>query len=417
MKVLMISEYFYPFSHGGSEWSTYYLAKSLIKKGFKVFILTPNYGSKNQQFWQSIQIYRLPFPIKLSKKNPQALSPFWLSNFIYQMFVVYWIIKTIIRNKIDIVHVQGNYFIPSAYIASLILKKPRIVTLRDYIALCPYGFCLNEKRNYRKCNLFEFVNRELPYYLKIYSKKSNIIKKILILASAVRAKIVSFRLFYILKCFDKVICISKKQQKIFKLNGLKNTIVIYNSFEGLKKPQVKPKNYIFYAGRLTPGKGIDLLVKSFTEIVKKNPGLRLLIAGDGLLRDEIESFIKKNNLRSKIILLGQISHAKVLFYLRQAKVCVVPSVWEEPFGRVALEAQFLGIPVVATKQGGLPEIVIDKKTGYLVEPNVKSLKEGIIKSLKSNLLLRKNLKKYYHIFQKKFQTDVINKHLNLYQSL
>lgn len=417
MNILFLTEYFYPFAHGGSEWSTYYLTKGLLKRGFKIFILTPNFGTKNQEYWQSINIYRLPFPIKLNKKSPKAVNPFWFSNFIYQIFSVYWIVKMVIGNKIDAIHVQGNYFVPSAYISSLILKKPMIVTLRDYITLCPYGFCLSEKRNYRKCNISEYFRSEFNQFIEIYCKNTNYLKKILILFSSFRAKLLSSCLLFILKRLDKVVCISKKQEKIFNLNGLKNTVVIYNSFEKLENNKATTKDYLFFAGRLTPGKGANLLVKSFKNIVKSSPNLKLLIAGDGLLKDEIKSFINKNNLEKNIELLGQISHTQVLSYLKQAKVCIVPSVWEEPFGRIALEAQLLAVPTIVSNRGGLPEIITDRITGYVVKPNESSLTKAILKAMKNNSTIRRNIYKVYPSLLEKFHNKVIDSYINLYKSL
>lgn len=418
MKILFLTEYFYPFTHGGSEWSIYYLAKSLTKEGYQISILTPNFGTVSQEKKNGLLIYRMPFPIKFKNQKAKAISPFWFTNILFQLWAIIWIIRLVKKLKIDIIHVQGNYFLPASFIAGKILKRLVIATVRDYQIICPYGFCLKPERDYKKCNLYEFFYQDFRFYLKNYCLNYIFPQKIILYLLAVRAFLVKILLSFVLRRVDKIICISKKQEKIFNLNGFKNTMVIYNSFE---KPavygKVKTGDFIFFAGRLTPGKGINLLLKSFVNVCKIYPKLRLLIAGEGFLKKGIKNFIKNNNLEGKIELLGQISYIRTLFYLKKSLVCVVPSVWEEPFGRVALEAQFLGIPVVATNRGGLPEIIVDKRTGYVVEPNEKSLKDGIIKVLKNNLLLRKNIKKKSDFFLKKFQKDIVDLHINLYRSL
>jgi glycosyltransferase involved in cell wall biosynthesis len=86
----------------------------------------------------------------------------------------------------------------------------------------------------------------------------------------------------------------------------------------------------------------------------------------------------KNNV------LWQIIHEKRSLHklMGSSSVVVVPSVWPEPFGRVALEANYLGVPVVASRTGGLTEIVEDGATGFTVKPNnPESLADGITKAL------------------------------------
>ena len=78
MKILMLSEFFHPFTLGGSEWSVYHLAKDLIKAGENVIILTPNYGTSASERWKSIEIRRFTFPIRLDPQNPHPVPPILL---------------------------------------------------------------------------------------------------------------------------------------------------------------------------------------------------------------------------------------------------------------------------------------------------------------------------------------------------
>lgn len=417
MKILFLAEFFYPFAHGGSEWSIYYLAKSLIKKGHHVSILTPNFGTSSQGKKNGIFIYRLPFPIKLDREKPRAISPFWFTNILFQLFSIIWVIRLVIKLNIDIIHVQGNYFIPAAYISGKILRKPVIVTVRDYQILCPYGFCLDQKRNYKSCNICEYFLNDVRFYLKNYCLNCKAFKRILIFVSSVRAIFIKIFLSLFLRRINKIVCISKKQEKIFNRNGFLNTAVIYNSIEVSNKVNITGGNNIFYAGRLTPGKGVELLLKSCGEILENDKKLNLIIAGEGLLKKRLMYIAKENGLERQVKFLGQISHQKVLEYISKAKVVVIPSVWEEPFGRVALEAQALGVPVVATDRGGLPEIVENGLTGYVVKATTEDLKKGIRKSFKNNAALRRKINQHRINFKQKFQTDITNSYIKLYQSI
>lgn len=415
MRTLFLVEYFYPFAHGGSEWSVYYLAQSLIGKGVEVFIVTPNFGSKSYEKWNNLSIRRIFFPIKLGK--PKAVSPFWFTNIFFQIISLFSVMGLIIKHKIDILHVHGNYFLPAAYFAGIIFRKPVIVTVRDYQTICSYGFCLTKDRNYLKCNFQEYLQKDFPYFVNNYYKKTSWLTKILLFLSAVRARLYTYYLSFLLKRVNKIICISPKQEKIFNLNGFKNTFYIPNSFFVDKKIRKKTDNYIFYAGRLTLGKGVDLLLTSCLRILQSNRKLRLFIAGSGTLKKKISRYIKENNLEEQVKLLGQISYTKVLEYIKGAKIVVVPSVWEEPFGRVALEACFLGVPTVVTNRGGLPGIITNGKTGYVVKPEKNSLERGIMKALTNNKILRKNIKTEEKELLDKFYKKPREQYFNLYKSL
>src|SRR3990167_531046 len=80
--ILMLTEYFYPHARGGSEQSAYFLARSLINRGRRISVLTPNYGSSPHQIWQSINITRFPIGQKLKAHQP-SLTPFWHTNLFF----------------------------------------------------------------------------------------------------------------------------------------------------------------------------------------------------------------------------------------------------------------------------------------------------------------------------------------------
>lgn len=417
MKILFLCEYFYPFAHGGSEWSTYYLAQSFIKKGHPVSILTPNYGTINREKWRKISIFRLPFPVKLSKNKPKAVTPFWFTNILFDFISTLWTVKIIKKLKIDVIHVQGNYFIPAAYIAGKLLHKKVIVTVRDYQIICPYGFCLTANNNYQRCSFADYIKKDLKFYLQNYFKKPSFYKQILIFVSAVNGRIISYYLSILLKNIDKVVCISKKQGEIFRTNGFNHISIIHNSALINGSFKKKYRGHMLYAGRLTPGKGVEILIHSCLPILKTNPKLKLLIIGDGILRDKLRDIVIRNKTENKIIFLGQISHDQVLNYLSEASLTVVPSVWEEPFGRIALESLLLGIPTVVTDRGGLPEIIEDKKTGYVVKPTVKELRRGLSLALKNNNRLRRNIINEKYRLNLKFSENITKAYLNLYNTL
>jgi hypothetical protein len=88
-------------------------------------------------------------------------------------------------------------------------------------------------------------------------------------------------------------------------------------------------------------------------------------------------------------------HAEVLDAMKRAAFVVCPAIWHEPFGRVAMEALACGTPVLATRMGGLPEIVDDGVTGWLVEPHPEAMADGLERAFEEAPRLRQNARAAY----------------------
>jgi len=123
-----------------------------------------------------------------------------------------------------------------------------------------------------------------------------------------------------------------------------------------------------------PTKGPDVLIQAMTHV-----DAQLVIIGDGELRPQLEAQIKKLGLENRVMLAGYVPDAHQ--YLKAFDLFVLPS-HKEGFPYVLLEAAAAGVPIVATRVGGIPEIVQDGVTGYLAEPNdLKALAQKISQAL------------------------------------
>jgi glycosyltransferase involved in cell wall biosynthesis len=120
-----------------------------------------------------------------------------------------------------------------------------------------------------------------------------------------------------------------------------------------------------YVGRLHHEKGADVLLRASKGLFATVSGFELIIAGDGPHRRELEAQVRAAGLERRIHFLGALSDVRPV--LGAADVLVAPS-RREGFGLAVVEAMALGLPVVATKVGGIPEIVDENLTGLLVEP-------------------------------------------------
>lgn len=119
-------------------------------------------------------------------------------------------------------------------------------------------------------------------------------------------------------------------------------------------------------GRLEPVKGSGLFIEAAAMISKTFPSARFIIAGEGSLRQSMEKSARELGLGDRVIFTGWIEDAREVMAVMD--VMVMPSL-NEAVGMALIEAQAQGVPVVATKVGGIPEVVVNNKTGILVQPS------------------------------------------------
>lgn len=130
-------------------------------------------------------------------------------------------------------------------------------------------------------------------------------------------------------------------------------------------------------GRLLPEKGFDLALVAFASLVDRFPHTRVIIAGDGPARSELEQQAAELGLTPRVDFRGWVAPEKVPELLNSATVVVMPS-RTEGFPIVALQAALMARPIVATRVGGLPEAVLHQETGLLVEKeDSRALAEAI----------------------------------------
>jgi colanic acid/amylovoran biosynthesis glycosyltransferase len=127
-----------------------------------------------------------------------------------------------------------------------------------------------------------------------------------------------------------------------------------------------------HVARLVPKKGTCVLIEAFGGIAGRHPGARLVIIGDGPLRAELQAQARSGPAGSRITFTGGLPNDEVVAHLACAAVLAVPSVTApngdaEGLPICALEAMACGVPVVASRHGGIPEAVVDGSTGSLVE--------------------------------------------------
>lgn len=126
-----------------------------------------------------------------------------------------------------------------------------------------------------------------------------------------------------------------------------------------------PGPLLVHAAMLRPEKGHALMLAAMVQLVKMHPTLRYVIAGEGELHEELAASVAAMELSEHVLIAGLISPVAPLY--RRAELVLMPSSYE-PLGMSQSEALSLGIPVVASRTGGIPETVEDRRTGLLVKP-------------------------------------------------
>ncbi len=213
-------------------------------------------------------------------------------------------------------------------------------------------YCLKllKEINNKKFNLIEIHNR--PLILK--KLVNNINKKFIFYfhndpLSMKGSKTINERLF-ILKNVEKLVFVSEWTQRRFFLDLDKKlktkTEVIYPSVNRQKK--TTKNKYIVFAGKLNSSKGYDLFKDSIIKILDEFKDWKAFSAGD---EDRRKIYIE----HERHFELGFLKHKQILNLLNESEIAIVPSRWEEPFGRTALEASSRGCATIISKRGGLPE--------------------------------------------------------------
>ncbi len=337
MNIALFASAFHP-SLGGVEELCRQLSLELIRQQHNVIILTNRWPRNLPKFEtiDGIPVYRLPF--RLPEGSAKATVNYHLTHRRIERDML-----AILRNhsigllNVHCVSSNAHY----AMIAQDRLKLPLVVTL--------HGELTGDANR-----LFEKSSRA-----------RRILELALNNAEAVTA------------CSMNTL----KEAESFYGKPLANkSKVIFNGVSIIEldraSPYKHPKPFILGAARLVSQKGFDVLFRAYRLSQVKSHDL--LIAGDGPERSQLEQLVPELGLSGRVHFLGGVSHSHVCTLFRGCDVFVLPSRKAEALGIVNLEAMAAGKPVIASRIGGIPELVLDGKTGVLVgSENVDDLAMAI----------------------------------------
>jgi glycosyltransferase involved in cell wall biosynthesis len=165
---------------------------------------------------------------------------------------------------------------------------------------------------------------------------------------------------------------------------------------------LKDRTVILFVGRVCPEKGVHVLVEAMRRVEQQRADVTLLVVGGfsqqppsplwvqhrdeqfaeiEALKPDYKNHLERlaSGLGDRIRFLGKVPHEDLPDYYGLADIFVHPAVWQEPFGMILTEAMGCGLPVVSTRSGGIPEIVVDGETGLLARTgDPQSLADAIL---------------------------------------
>ena len=304
---------------------------------------------------------------------------------------------------------------------SLNLKKP---LSKDYIACDLSGkpfYYLFGKTNYylntikkkisKKISIIEIHNR--PQAVYFFLKNNNYNRIVLYFHNdplTLRGSKYVYQRIYLLKNVNKIIFVSEwTKRQFFKDLPIKDSekcSIIYPGSTFSKKI-TKKKNNIVFAGKLNESKGYNIFSNVISEILKRNKSWTCDIVGD-----DPRPYEKLNN--PQICYHGWLPYEKTMKIFEKSKIAVIPSTWEEPLGRTAIEAASRGCVSIISKRGGLVETNSHGLfLNYITKGELFNNLSKIINSPSLiNFYSKKTLQEFKHsIFKTIKEIDIIYKKL------
>lgn len=358
MRILFVNTFYYPDIIGGAEISIKKLAEGLVGKGNEVYVLTTS-ENEVREVINGVNIIRINInniyqPI--NSKNVNSINKLLYRTVdCYNLFNYNKLLNLIRKISPDIINVNNIYGIsPIVYKIANELKIKTVATIRDYYLICPKVHMLKNGESCNSsnllCNSYRLLNKSLLKNIDYVTAPSSYVID--------RFKKEGFFINHNCKVIYNAIDINREDiKKIYKQKINKNRKCIK----------------FLFLGSLEEHKGIKILLKAFNNIKKNN--IRLMIAGNGDLKAIVEEYEK---IDSRIEYLGFLNESEKEKILKESDILIAPSLWEEPFGRIVIEAYKYGNPVITSNKGGLNEIVDNYVTGLKVdEVSIESLKKSI----------------------------------------
>ena len=385
MRILLVNKFHY--LRGGSEKYYFELAQLLKSKGHTV-------GFFSMKHEENITTGDAEYFVEEIDLNTG--SKLKALDVIYSQENKRLMAKALEEFKPDIVHINNFQRQLSASIIDAIKEKniPIVMTAHDLNPICPASIMLY---NGEVCD--DCITKGYAQCIKKKCVKGSTLKSTL--------GVMEKKYYDIHKVFRKIDCIISPSE--FNKNQLVNGKLKYNEIVTLhnfvnesERNDYVLGDYAFYLGRLSKEKGILNLIEAIGDI----PDAKLLIAGDGPERERIEAYISEHKLDGRITLLGYQNQDSIHKYITNSRFVVIPSICNENCPYSVLEAMEIGKPIVASRIGGIPELIADGENGYLYKADdINELKEKLTLLLDNDDKVNRFAQKSRELYESYYSPD------------
>jgi glycosyltransferase involved in cell wall biosynthesis len=348
MKLAILVSLFPPKWLAGTEIATYHLAEHLAQHGHEVHVITSlDEGLPEVSYEKGFHIHRLPrVRIRFA-----GVFAFWID-----------IVRILQKIKPDIVHAQSFGSGMPALLSNRLLKIPYVIYGRGSDVYLP------------------------SWFTKLTART-------------------------VLKNAGAVIALTEHMKDAMQAIYSRNVITVPNGINLNENTERGaegggPGKRVLFVGRLNLVKGVQYLLSAMKTVHQELPEAKLILVGDGEEREHLETLTDGLGIRECVEFAGRVPHEKVEDYMSQAEVFVLPSL-SEGFPVTILEAMACGLPVVATRVGGVPDIIEDGTNGYLVDTmNQEQIAEALLKLLQDEKL-RKDISGNNREEVRKYRWDAV----------
>ena len=338
MKILLVNDMAAP--HGGAEVLTLSLRGGLIERGFDARIFASSAPSDAGPSQADYSCFGTTSRFRSLNRVANPSAPLRLRRVLREF-------------RPDVVHVRMFLSQLSPLILPLLRDVPALYHAIWYESICPTGLKLLPDRSICQHRAGTVCLREGCLSLRAWGPLMTQLQ----LARHWRS------------VFDLVVANSESVRQRLLADGMGAVEVAWNGVPTVEpRPALLGPPTVTCAGRLSPEKGLDVLIRAFASVVRRIPEARLLIAGSGPARESLHRLIAELRLEHAVRLLGHLDQKKMEDAFGSGWVHAVPSLCAEPFGVTAAEAMMRGTAVVGSREGGLAEIIVDAQTGLLVPP-------------------------------------------------
>ncbi len=411
MKILILSDTFHPEVAGGADMVAFRLAKEFLRQGHDVRVVTTTVNPEKQgeDTLEKLLVTRIysRYPERwrsyVSLWNPQVLTE---------------VKKILMEFKPDVVHAH-NVHMHLSYASLLLAKRwtPKVyLTCHDVMPFYPGTFT-------------EFIDPKDLSCPIVFNYRVSIVmllKKFRFRYNPLRNTIIRM----VLRSIDGVIPVSHALKDALTQNGITTTEVIYNGIdvsawtvdltdvEAFRcQHNLKGTKVVLFGGRLSGGKGADIVLQAMRTVLLHDQTTRLLVVGKkDTYAERMEKRAKELGIEKQVVFAGWLSESEMKKAYAASILAVVPSVCFDSSPNGNFEAFASRRTVVSTCFGGSREVVVPGENGYIVNPlNIPSMSEAISRLLSDKEKARKYGENGHRLVAQSYSTEVaVQKYLSLF---